>query len=94
MNPLPPPPPPGNPPSGVVREFDKDPVRVAWVVYGVVQGIVTILMLASVLDEVVGGIITGVALVLYGAVSELFVRPATVPRQPLEELAAAQREPS
>ena len=71
----------------------RDPVRIVWVTYGLVQAIVTVLLLASAIDEVVGGIITGVALAIYAAVSELFVRTETVPRQPLEDLAYAQRHP-
>jgi Flp pilus assembly pilin Flp len=77
-------------PPGIERQFVNDPVRVAWVVYGFIQAVVTVLMIASVLDEVIGGIITGIVLAGYAAISELFVRPATVPRQPLEELAAAE----
>jgi hypothetical protein len=80
------------PPVPGPKVFTDDPVRVSWVIYGFVQAVVTVLLLASVISDVVGGIITGVALAGYVAISELFVRPATVPREPLAELAAAQAE--
>ena len=81
--------PPAGPPGP--RVFVNDPVLVTWVVYGFIQAVVAVLLLASVIDEVVGGIIVGVCAAAYAAVSQLFVRPATVPREPLEQLAAAQR---
>ena len=81
--------PPTPPPPGEASVFVKDPVRIAFAVYGFVQAIISVLLLADVLEPVAGGIITGVALALYGLVTQLFVFPATVPRQPLEELAAA-----
>jgi hypothetical protein len=78
------------PPVPGPKVFTDDPVRVSWVVYGFIQAVVTVLLLASIISEVVGGVITGLALAAYVAVSELFVRPATVPREPLAELAAHQ----
>jgi membrane protein YdbS with pleckstrin-like domain len=65
----------------------RDPVRWTWVIYGFVQAVITVLLATSAISTEVGAIITGVALALYVAVSELFVRPETVPRVPLEELA-------
>jgi hypothetical protein len=79
--PLPPPPGP--------HVFVNDPVRVGWVIYTFVQAVVTVLLIAKVVTEVAGGIVVGVTTAAYAAVSELFVRPATVARQPLEEYAAA-----
>lgn len=83
---------PPEPPSGSTV-LTRDPVRITWVIYGLVQGVVAVLLLASVISEVVGGLIVGITAALYVAVSELFVRPETVPRQPLAELAAAQQPP-
>ena len=77
------------PPTGVTSVLVRDPVRISFAVYGFVQAVISVLLLASVISEVAGGIITGVALALYGLVTQLFVSPQTVPRQPLEELAAA-----
>lgn len=85
MTDAPPPGPPGP------RVFVNDPVLISWVIYTSIQGIIAVLLLASVVDEVVGGIIVGICAVLYAAVSQLWVRPATVPREPLEQLAAAAR---
>ena len=81
---------PTMPPTGVTSVLVRDPVRISFAVYGFVQAVISVLLLASVISEVAGGIITGVALALYGLVTQLFVSPQTVPRQPLEELAAAQ----
>lgn len=82
-------PPPGPPGPKV---FVNDPVLVTWVVYGFIQAVVAVLLLAEVIDEVAGGIIVGVCAAAYAAVSQLFVRPATVPREPLEQLALAERQ--
>ena len=81
--------PPSGPPGP--RVFVNDPVLISWVIYGFVQAVIAVLLLASVIEEVVGGIIVGVSAAAYAAVSQLWVRPATVPREPLEQLAAAQR---
>ena len=77
------------PPTGVSSVLVRDPVRISFAVYGFIQAVISVLLLASVISEVAGGIITGVALALYGLATQLFVSPQTVPRQPLEELAAA-----
>jgi hypothetical protein len=81
-------PPPGPPGP---RVFVNDPVLISYVVYGFVQAVIAVLLLASVVDEVVGGIIVGICAAAYAAISQLFIRPAVVPREPLEQLAAAQR---
>ena len=81
-------PPPGPPGP---RVFVNDPVLISWVVFSFAQAVVAVLLLADVLDETAGGIIVGVLAAAYAAVSQLFVRPATVPREPLEQLAYAQR---
>ena len=77
------------PPTGVVHTLTKDPVRWTWVVYGFVQAVITVLLAVGAVSTEVGAVITGIALALYIAVSELFVRPETVPREPLRELAMA-----
>jgi hypothetical protein len=61
------------------------------VLYGLVQAIVTVLLATEAISAQVGAILTGVALAIYVAVSELFTRPETVPRVPLEELAESVR---
>lgn len=70
-----------------------DPVRWTWVIYGFVQAVVTVLLAADVLSTSQAAIITGVALALYVAASELYTRPETVPRVPLEQLAYVAEEP-
>jgi hypothetical protein len=67
-------------------------VRWTWVLYGLVQAVITVLLATEVIDAQQGAIITGIALAVYIAVSELFTRPETVPRVPLEQLAVAQEE--
>lgn len=82
------------PPAGPAgpRVFVNDPVRIAWIVHGFVQAVIAVLLIASVVDEVVGGVIVGITGAAYAAFSKLFVEPATVPREPLEQLALAQRQ--
>ena len=65
----------------------RDPVRWTWVIYGFVQAVITVLLATEAVSTEVAAIITGVALAIYVAISELFVRPETVPRVPLEQLA-------
>jgi hypothetical protein len=60
------------------------------VIYGFIQTVIVVLLAAEVVTAQQGAIITGIALAVYIAISELFVRPDTVPRIPLEQLAAAQ----
>ncbi|HEY7009078.1 MAG TPA: hypothetical protein VH395_09070 [Jatrophihabitantaceae bacterium] len=71
----------------------RDPVRWTWVLYGFVQAVITVLLATEIVDARVGAIITGVALAAYIAVSELFTRPETVPREPLAQLAAREEPP-
>jgi hypothetical protein len=80
-------PPPG--PAGP-RVFVNDPVLISWVLFSFIDAVIAVLLISSVIDEVVGGIVIGIATAAYAAVSQLFVRPATVPREPLEQLAYAQ----
>jgi hypothetical protein len=82
---------PPEPSAGNV--LTNDPVRWSWVIYGFVQAVITVLLATEAISAQTGAIITGVALALYVAVSELFVRPETVPRIPLEKLAAAEEQP-
>ena len=73
------------PPEGTV--FTKDPVLVTTALFVLLQGLWSILLIAQVLSDTVGGILAGLTTVAWTAVQLLFVRPATVPRQPLAELA-------
>jgi hypothetical protein len=82
---------PPEPPALPSNPITRDPVRWTWVIYGFVQAVVTVLLATEAIEPEAAAIITGVALALYIAVSELFTRPETVPRVPLEELAAAER---
>ena len=77
---------PPKPDSGP-RAFTNDPVLISWVVFTFIQAVVAVLLVAKVLNEVAGGVIVGIVAAAYAAVSQLFVRPATVPRQPLQQLA-------
>jgi hypothetical protein len=70
-------------------QWSRDPVRWAATIFTFVQAVVAVLLVADVISEVVGGVIVGIVTAVYAAVSELVVRPATVPRVPLEELAEA-----
>ena len=63
------------PPTGVTSVLVRDPVRISFAVYGFVQAVISVLLLASVIVRGRGGIITGVALALYGLVTQLFVSP-------------------
>ena len=76
------------PPPGP-KVFTNDPVLVSWVVFTFCQAVVAVLLIAGVVSDTVGGVIVGVLAAAYAAVSQLFVRPATVPREPLQELADA-----
>lgn len=79
--------------TSMENAFVRDPVRVSWVTYTFIQSVVAVLLVADILSTVVAGIIVGISAAAYAAVSELFVRPDTVPRVPLEELARAQAPP-
>lgn len=75
------------PPDDTPGFFTKDPVRLAWVIYGFIQAVIVVLLATDTITQRVAAIVSGIALAAYIAVSELYVRPATVPRGPLEELA-------
>jgi membrane protein YdbS with pleckstrin-like domain len=80
-------------PPPTSNTLTRDPVRWTWVLYGLIQAVITVLLATEAIDQEVAAIITGVALALYVAVSELFTRPETVPRVPLEQLAARTPPP-
>ena len=82
-------PPPG--PAGP-RVFVNDPVLISWVTFTFIQAVVAVLLIAEIINEVTGGVIVGIVAAAYAAVSQLFVRPATVPREPLEQLALAEAQ--
>lgn len=68
----------------------REPVRIAWVLYTLIQTIVIVLSTAAIISHTAGAVVTGIALAVHAAVAELFVRSNTVPLKPLEELAAAE----
>lgn len=82
---------PPEPESGTTY-LTRDPVRIVWVVYGLLQGIVIVLMAADVVTAHLSAVVTGVGLACYVAVSELFVRKETVPVEPLRDLARSEGE--
>jgi hypothetical protein len=57
-------------------------------------GVISVLLISSVLSDVAGGILAGVTTAAWGAVQMLFVKPATVPRQPLAQLAYNNQQPA
>ena len=81
---------PPTPPSGEPGRLTRDPVRVAWVIALVLNGVNSALLIAEKIDAVTGGLVSAVIAVVFTGVSELFVRPATVPRAPLAQLAEQQ----
>jgi len=76
-------------PVSHVNVLTRDPVRIVWVAYGLVQAIVIAMMAAEWVSPKLSSVVTGVALACYVAVSELFVRKETVPLEPLRELGEA-----
>lgn len=76
------------PPEGTV--FTRDPVTVTTAFFTFLLGVISVLLISDVFSEQVGGILAGVTTAAWAAVQMMFVKPATVPRQPLEELAAAK----
>lgn len=67
-----------------MRYLRDDATRWVWIIYGLTQATVTMLMAFDVLDasaKLPQGI-TAVALVLYVAVNELLVKPRRSPAQP------------
>jgi hypothetical protein len=73
-------------PHSNVNVLTRDPVRIVWVSYGLIQAVVIVLMAAELVSPKVSSVVTGVALACYVAVSELFVRRETVPLEPLRAL--------
>ena len=73
------------PPEGTV--FTRDPVAITTAIFTFLLGVTSVLMITGVFSDVAGGVITGVLTAAWAAVQLLFVKPATVPRQPLEQLA-------
>lgn len=73
-------------------KLTREPVRIAWVLYTLVQTIVIVLSTAGAISHTVGTVVTGIALAIHAAVAELFVRQNTVPLKPLQELAQAEQE--
>jgi membrane protein YdbS with pleckstrin-like domain len=57
----------------------RDPVRLVWVAYGLVQAVVIVLMAAELINPRWSSVVTGIALACYVAVSELFVKRETAP---------------
>jgi hypothetical protein len=82
---------PVSPPPEHTTFLTRDPVRIVWVVYGLVQAVVIALMAAEWVSPKLSSVVTGVALACYVAVSELFVRKETVPLEPLRDLADSQQ---
>ena len=58
------------------RYYRDDPVRWIWIIYGLAQATVTMLMAFDVIEgTTAAAVITAIALVLYVGVNEIFVRP-------------------
>jgi hypothetical protein len=74
------PPPPGT-------TFTRDPVVVTTAIFTFLLAISSVLLITGVFSDVVGGIISGVIAAAWASTQLLFVKPATVPRQPLAQLA-------
>lgn len=59
------------------RYYRDDPVRWIWILYGLAQATVTMLMAFGVIETTTAAaVVTAVALVIYVAVNEIVVRPA------------------
>jgi hypothetical protein len=67
-------------------ELDRDPVRVVLVWSTFIGVVLALLVGAEVIEEVVAGVAIGVLVLANALAQELVVRPATVPREPLEDL--------
>lgn len=80
------------PPPGTV--FTRDPVQITTGIFTLLLGVTAVLTMTGVLEEVISGVITGVLTAAWAAVNQLLVRPATVPRQPLAELAYEMAQPA
>lgn len=61
------------------RYYRDDAVRWVWIVYGLAQAVVTMLMAFNVVESItVPAVVTAVALIIYVGVNEIFVRPYRV----------------
>lgn len=69
--------------------FSRDPVRWAQVLASFIGAVITVLLASAAIPQRTAAIVTGVATAILGAVQELYVRPSTVPRAPLQDLARA-----
>ena len=68
------------------RYFRDDVVRWVWIVYGLTQAVVTMLMAFGVVEgTTLAAVVTAVALVVYVGLNELFVRPYRWPKRPKAE---------
>lgn len=81
-------------PPSAGTTFTKDPVLITTVVFFILFGVSALLTATGVFSDTVGGIITGLITVLWGGVQLMMVKPATVPRQPLAELAYETAHPT
>jgi hypothetical protein len=81
------PPPPGT-------TFTRDPVVVTTAIFTFLLAISSVLMITGVFSDVAGGIISGVIAAAWASTQLLFVKPATVPRQPLAQLAYDNQQPA
>jgi hypothetical protein len=58
------------------RYYRDDPVRWIWILYGLAQATVSMLMAFSVIEgTTVAAVVTAVALIVYVGVNEIWVRP-------------------
>jgi len=80
------------PPPGTV--FTKDPVAVTTAIFTFLLAISSVLLITGVFSDVVGGVVSGVIAAAWASTQLLFVKPATVPRQPLAELAYENQQPA
>ena len=68
------------------RYYRDDIVRWVWIVYGLTQAVVTMLMAFGVVEgTTLAAVVTAVALVVYVGLNELFVRPYRWPKRPKAE---------
>ena len=76
-----------------MKDWRDEATRYIWVVYGIVQAIITLCMALDVIEGItLITVVTAVALVLYVAANELLGRPAR--RQAASTPTAAQRQPA
>jgi len=80
------------PPPGTA--FTKDPVAITTAIFTFLLGVTSVLLMTGVFSDVAGGVIAGVLTAAWAATQLLFVKPATVPRQPLAQLAYDSQQPA